>query len=174
MVPFVGMLWRGQQQRNGEIDPIVVMRSLYLSFVSAVCLIFVVVGVLGHAKLGHATGVSKWLALGSVAWGVIMVGVVSRLRRVRLDARDPLQTAGSYRTNLFTKIAFAESSALLGFVLFIVSGRWWVYGLGWVFSILGFAIGAPGRADIQRRQEELRVAGRGIDLLAALRGEAGS
>jgi hypothetical protein len=69
------------------------------------------------------------------------------------------------------KIAFAEWSALLAFAFFVVASRWWLYAIGWAFSLAGFVVAAPGRGDIQHRQEQLRAAGSDIDLLSALRSE---
>jgi len=76
-----------------------------------------------------------------------------------LDCSDDPSLAASYRTRFFLRLAFSETIALLGFVGFILTGRWWVYPVGAVFTAVGYARLAPSASNLSRDQDHLVVRG---------------
>ena len=81
---------------------------------------------------------------------------------------------GSYRMRFFLRIAFAEQSALFGFVGFFLTYAWWPYPAGVALAALGFARAAPTRANLAQDEADLRGQGCGRSLVQALRGGAGT
>ncbi|MDP9072147.1 MAG: hypothetical protein M3N68_12880 [Actinomycetota bacterium] len=86
-----------------------------------------------------------------------------------LDTSGPAQLVSSYRSRFFARVAWAEASALIGLVGFLVlAGGAWVYGIGLAASLAGFALAAPTRASVRREQEQITASGRSLDLLEVL------
>lgn len=155
---------------RGTADPLLVMRRVFLSF-PLMLVGFAVVLVFIHPD-GSETGD------GAVMWAavVVVVGFVSlllaRLLSRPLDPSSDAALASSFRTRMFLRIAFAETPALLGFVVtFIEPGALWVYGLGCLFSAAGFVYAAPTRRQLEQEQERLTDAGSPRSLVYALRSQ---
>ena len=90
---------------------------------------------------------------------VVVYGVVSLIagRRVkrRLDCTSSSALATSYVQRFFLRLAFAESSALIGFTIAIGLGPTSVYFIGLAFAVLGFALLAPTRRNLAADQRNL-------------------
>lgn len=155
--------------RKAGNDPLVMLRSLFLSFSATLVLIGVVVVVLDNGAPEDAGGMPT--AVGAAM--VCLVGVAGWLG-VRLVER-PLDCSGdvalhrSYRTRFFFRLALAESAALTGFVAFFVTGDLAMYPLGLAFTAVGFVGLAPTAGNLGRDQQDLTTAGCARSLIAALR-----
>jgi hypothetical protein len=115
---------------------------------------------------------------GSLSWSVgagivIAVGLISlvgaRLVRRPLDCSTDVTLAASYGARFFAQAAFAESTVLLGFVTFFLTGNSGMYALGLAFTAVGFVRLAPTAGNLERAQQELGAEGCGRSLVAALR-----
>jgi hypothetical protein len=158
LIPYVSRFYL----RRAGGDPLVNLRSVYLSFVaslvfSGLVLPFVVPFRGDKATLG-------WL-IALVALAVVD-SVVPRLVERPL-ACDTL--AGGFRTRMFLRVAFAQSIALFGFVFAFTSMSNWLYYFAVLLSIPGLLRAAPTKAALIREQDELTARGCNRSLVAALR-----
>jgi hypothetical protein len=141
---------------------------LFVNFVVALLMIGGVVAILVNVskfKGGQASALP--VALGIILLGVGSLLVVPRVERP-LDCADDPSLAASYRTRFFVRVAFSEAAALLGFVGFMLSSRWWMYPLGALFAAVGFARLAPTASTLARDEERLNDCGCFRSLVAAL------
>ena len=163
LVPIVG-------RRQVRVDPLVVMRRLFLSFCGAFALIFVVLVFLFDSR-GHQEpnlGVGAAVAITAAAG---IVGLVARrvFADQPLDCTDARSLASSYRSRFFVRMAIAETTALLGFVLCFVAQSLWPYVAALPFTAVGFWLAAPTRRHLAHDQARLSASGCEVNLLAALR-----
>jgi F0F1-type ATP synthase membrane subunit c/vacuolar-type H+-ATPase subunit K len=157
-------------QRKSGGDPLVVLRRVFLSFCTALVLIMVVVAVVVDTD-------EKRTADMSVAAGVAITAVtgIAALIATRFFADRPLECAdapvlaNSYRTRFFMRMAFAETTALLGFVLSFVAQSPLPYVVALPFSSVGFWWAAPTARNLARDQAQLTTSECTCNLLAALR-----
>lgn len=177
-----GMLWvllpgvalrRARRQMDEGADRLLLLRKLYLSFVSAAVLLGVVVYVLDRSSGLGGNGVPAGAALAVVLAADIAAVLGARFGKpLSCEADEAL--ANSYTTRLFLRIAFVETAALVGFVAFVVTGAPALYVLGLAGSLVGFALAAPSAGRLAAEQEALHRAGCNRSLVAALRArEAG-
>lgn len=82
--------------------------------------------------------------------------------------KTPQTLAASYRGVMFIGIGFADSVALFGFAGIFIGGKFWLYFLGLAFALVGLALIAPTRADIERRQRQIEAQGSTLTLLEIL------
>jgi len=68
---------------------------------------------------------------------------VQAIRGRRLKLASLEQLAGSYRSQTFTGIGVAESSALVGLVGAFVMGAYWIYLVGMTFALGGLVLVGP-------------------------------
>jgi hypothetical protein len=108
------------------------------------------------------------------AAGLVPAGILTllapQLMRRPLDCTSDISLAAAYRTMFFLRIAFAESTALFGFVGTFVTDARWMYFVGAAFTAVGMARAAPTRGSFGRMQAELDDAGCHRSLVSALRG----
>lgn len=170
LVPLWGLWYR---KSRTDRDPLVVLRSVYLTFVAALASIALVVVILDAA--GEAVG---RVGEGQAAVVVVVVGLATlaapRLIRRPLPCASSRQLAAGYRTRMFVDIAFAEAAALVGFVGFMLSGAGWIYLVGAGFSAIGFTRSAPTQRNLHEDQDELRRNGCTLALIPALRERPGN
>lgn len=158
--------WR-PRLAGGTPDGLLVLRSMFVSFCGGIVLIGVVTVLLVadvDGDLPPALGVMLTAAAGVVAQ------LVGRSVDRPLDCSSDGALAGSYRNRFFLRLAFAESTALVGFVLSILSGSVLPYLVGMLGTLAGFARLAPTAAHLEADQQELTAGGCGRSLVAALRG----
>ncbi len=143
------------------------MRGFFLSFLVGLVLVGTAVVVL--ESYGGLIGTTPQfpVAVGLVVWGLVGLAVPTVLERP-LNCEGDAELAQSYVQRFFLHVAFAESAALAGFLGFIFTGAGWLYPLGAVFTVIGFARIAPIAAKLEQAQAELRGAGCERSLLAAL------
>jgi hypothetical protein len=167
LVPGVGIVFRRRRARSATVDGLVLTRQLFTTF----CLSVIGFGVVIEAlyltsePLRHpATGV----AIGLLSAGGLSALFGQRIERP-LDCTDAARLAGSYRTRFFLRIAFSEVAALFAFVGFFLTYHWWVYPVGAVIALLGFARGAPTASHLRDDQHTLVASGCSLSLVGALR-----
>jgi hypothetical protein len=75
----------------------------------------------------------------------------------------------SYRSRFLLRLAIAETGMWIAFFVSRVSGPWWVFYVGAVFTIIGFYRTAPTRRHLQQDQDQLSLSGCQLFLTEALR-----
>ncbi len=167
LVPGISLLVA--QHRAGQVDGLVLLRTVYLSFVSALVAIALVVAVIPGIPADPET--SQGLGVATII--VVVVGLVSLLgvrqfsnRALECNSEEDL--AESYRKSFFLGVALADLAALVAFVASFVVGAGWLYLLGAAFSAIGFVQLAPTIGHLARRQEDLSRAGCKFSLRAAV------
>lgn len=83
-----------------------------------------------------------------VGVGLLAWAVVGWLRQRPVAPED---TAG-YGTTAISKIAVAEVPALVGFVLAVAFGPWWLAAVGLGASVAGLVLAWPSESDRERHQ----------------------
>ena len=160
LIPYWALIARRKRR-----DPITTLRILFLAYVIAlalygVVLLFVEPFRSAHNGLGWAIGIGA-LALANL----VLVGRIER----PLSCDSEAALGGSYRTRLFIRLAFAESTALLGFVAaFLIDGNW-IYFFALLCSIPAFIRLAPTKLAFVRDQDELTGRGCALSLIEAIR-----
>lgn len=163
---FVPSLAMRRMTRGPGGDAVVLLRSLFLTFCAAIIFIGVVVVTLGDLTEGRQRpGLSATIAVVAGCACLLAQHFLSK----PLDCTSPGSLAASYRTRFFLRLAFAEAAALIGFVLNILFGPWWVYFVAATFTVIGFARLAPTRRHLEQDQEELSRNGCLLSLSDALR-----
>lgn len=164
----MGLYRQRQGAGRGDVDGLVVLRQLFLSF----CLTIVAVGVV-LAVLYPGSDPPTDPPTGAVV-ALLLVGALSSMVGPRIIERpliceDEAKLAESYRKRFFLKLAFSELAALLGFVSFFLIYAWWPYVIGAAITALGFRRAAPTSARLARDQDVLAAQGCQRSLISALR-----
>lgn len=162
-VPGIGV----QRAQQGQANGLETLRMVFTSFATAILMIGVVVAFLASGG-GTGSGLSPVVVAAGVAGFGLVSLVAPRLLQKPLDCASRDALVGSYRTRFFVRLAMAQAASLVGFVGFLLSGRWWTYPLGATFSVIGFLRLAPNSANLRRDQEELSTAGCALSLADAL------
>jgi hypothetical protein len=145
------------------------LRSLFVSYLAAIVLFAIPLPFVANGEQsGNTTAICLVVVL---AVGAAGIAAAHMFRRRPLDVSSPAALADAYRSNFFAKLAFADCVVLVGFTLTFLSVNYVVYVVGVAVALVAFAIAAPNRTDVTRRQEELRVAGSPLDLLHVLQTE---
>jgi hypothetical protein len=145
------------------------LRAVFVSYPAAVVLIGIPLAFVAPRRQSTETTA---ICLGAVlAVGVVGIVAAVMFRRRRLDVSSPATLADTYRSNFFAKLAFADCVVVVAFTLTFLSGNSVVYLVGVAIALAVFAVAAPTRTDVIRRQDELRVAGNRLDLLQVLETE---
>lgn len=167
LVPSLGLYRQRQGAERGDIDGLVVLRQLFVSF----CLTIVAVGVV-LAVLYPGSEPPADPPTGAVV-ALLLVGALSSVVGPRverpLDCEDDAKLAESYRKRFFLRLAFSEVAALLGFVGFFLIYAWWPYVIGAAITALGFRRAAPTSARLAMDQDALAAQGCQRSLISALR-----
>jgi len=147
LVPKIGVERVTQKGRGGALLQI---RLTFISFVSAVCLFQVVLAFL-LSESQQPVGGPIWLFVVLIVIGGLSAVLLPRFEKP-LDCTSDLTLVASYRTRYFTRVAATESSALVAFVGAITTREWWIYPLGLLVSLRGFARFAPTSRHLARDQ----------------------
>lgn len=160
--------WRPRSDPDRP-DGLIALRMVFL----AICAGLLAVGVLVGLLAADADRADGSVGAGPAAAAIVAVGILSlllvRFLPLRLDCRDELALARSWRGRFFARAASAELAALAGFIAYLLTGVPALYPLGLVFSALGLAYGGPFRATLVRDQEQLALQACAIALVPALR-----
>lgn len=171
LLPFpLGVLLRRFSRRaERQATMLELTRALFVSFAGAFLLIGFVVVILARASsltANRIVGLSP-MAVAVVTVGATCLAAPSWIERP-LDCSDDARLVASYRVRFFLRLAFAEATVLLGFVGFLLTGRWWMYPLGGAFAAAGLVRLAPTAGNLATDQEELRAVGCSRSLLGAM------
>jgi F0F1-type ATP synthase membrane subunit c/vacuolar-type H+-ATPase subunit K len=157
--------------RAGRRAPVSVLRMILLVVLQALVLLLVVLAVLMPVR-------DPAVAVDPVVYallGLSLAGPVGGMwtRRRPLQCAEPANLAGQYQTLFFVGLALSESAALFGFVAAFLADGYWPYLVGVALSGIGFALIAPTRVDIARRDEQLSMSGCPTSLRQALSSPVG-
>lgn len=108
--------------------------------------------------------------LAGVVVAVSLAGVAGGLwtRGRPLEGSDASEVAGAYRTLFFVGFAVNEVALVCGFVLSFLQEELWPYLTALSLFTVGMLLIAPGRRNLDKRDEQLRARGSAISLRAAL------
>lgn len=146
------------------------LRQVFVSFVMALVLVSVVRIVLGEMTDDPQSGLAAGIVVAVGVVSLVLGGVVKR----DLDATSDATLRSSYRTRFFLRLAFAESAALVGFVVSVSIGPLWVLWIGMAFTLVGFVRLAPTTRNIEADQRRLTATGHHRRLFPALLASGGS
>jgi hypothetical protein len=159
-------------QRRRAVDGITRLRSLYLRMVTVPFLLLVPLLVIWDRALPQR---NPWVPAAVAVVGLVDVVALSWVRRRPLPNPKPKQAfepeqalAGAYFATMMIGISVGNVPQLLGFVGFFTTDRLWSYLIGMGFSFVCWALVAPTKADIERRQLELAERGSTLSLGVAL------
>lgn len=142
------------------------VRVVFVSRVVSLALIcLVTLRVVGEQEQRGEVGL--WWAL-LVGIGTLDTAMVWWARTRPLDPSNPDSLRQSYVATFMLGTAVALSSALIGFVLVFITGHIEPLFVGMVFSLVGLAMIAPTRREIERREQELRSKGSPLSLVDVL------
>lgn len=164
LIPGVAIV---RAQRTAGTDGLVVLRSLFLSFATAIVLIAGVVLLIGDVTTGTvrtALGVGIVLVMAGVSFAAQAIAMRT------LDGSSDQALGESYRTRFFLRIALSEAIGLVGFVVGLAVGPWWAYFLAAALSLASLSRVAPTRAHLASDQDALSLAGCTRSLVDVLRG----
>ena len=158
LIPYVHFIY----MRRTRGDSLVNLRSLYLSFLGSLVLYGLLLPSLVPFRGDRAT----------LLWAIalIVLAIVAFAFPRVVERPMPCDAlAGYFRTRFFLRIAFANMTALFGFVFAFTSMSNWLYYFGVLLSIPGLVRAAPTRGALIREQDELTARGCNHSLIAALR-----
>ncbi len=160
VVPFLGM--RTMTMQNSGLQA---TRLLWLVFVNAIVVLWVPVVVLaatGGAPVSIPVGVAITAAIGAV-----MLALTPRYVPA-IDGSSPTELARSFQRGTLVRIGFAQGAAVAGFVLFLLTGSWIVYGTGFLIAAYGMWLAAPRTPRLDAIQAELDRSGSELHLIRVL------
>jgi hypothetical protein len=149
------------------MDGLSLLRLLFLVFLESSGLILLVPYFIVSDESTEEHVPWIWF-LALAGYGLVTLALVRSTRSRRLDTASLETLAGSYKNQFFLGIAFAESAGLVGFVGVFLTGRLSSYLVGLAFALIGFAMMAPTRRNIERRQQEIMARGSALSLGEAL------
>ena len=161
VLPYVGFVYR----RRLRGDPLIDLRTTWVSFPLALVGFGVVLAFILPLHTGSAA--IFWL-LGVAAFTLLTTILVPRTVRP-LPCDSDAKLAAGFKARMFPRVAYAESTALFGFVAAFITRSSWVYYVCALLAVPGLLRAAPTRAALVRAQDDLDARGCGRSLVAALR-----
>lgn len=168
LIPGMGTRYDKRTFADPTQNPLVALRVIFVRFLFAMLVIGVVATLVVTGEPA-SNGAAISAAAGLVVAGLASTATAEWISRRRpLDCSDDEHLAASYRTLLFLRLAFAQAITLLGFVLVMTMGVWWLYWVGATLAAIGFARLAPTARNLERLQWRLTNAGCARSILGAL------
>ena len=146
-------------------DQLVIQRTVFSSFVMAFVWFGIIVTLITQFRA--ESGEYGWMA--AIAIIALANLAIARVVERPLSCESDQVLASSFRTRMFVRIAFAESTVLLGFIGSNIAMGASIYYVGVLVSLPGMLRAAPNRAALVRDQDELTGGGCSRSLVAALR-----
>ena len=84
------------------------------------------------------------------------------------DGRSADALARSFQRATLVRIMLAEAAAIVGFVCFLLTGSWLVYGAGFLIAAWGMWLAAPRTATLEATQADLADRGSDLHLIRVL------
>ena len=162
LVPVYGQ-WKLLREKPDQADGLTALRFIFIGLVVSLFLFLVV---LSFIVPWNGSGDAKWLLPAIAVVAAIGLARVraARNRPLKIESRERL--AGSYRANRFLGVGYSEAPAAFFGAVFV--GKLWLYLVGLTSALVGLALIAPTRADIERRQQQIAAQGSSLSLLEAL------
>jgi hypothetical protein len=157
--------WR--RSRTLARDGLTATRTIWIGLVGSVVLYLPLLAFIAPWRCGRSVGIAPVLLIGAV---FPTLAAVAWTQRRSLDASSPGALAGTWRTSFFFGIGFAQSIGLAAFTVAVLTGNARVYVLGMLPTLIGLAMIAPSRRNIDRRQQEIGASGSPLSLGRALMG----
>ena len=154
-------LRRATRESNG----LVALRTMWVTFLSGIVLIGIVVLALWPSL--RQGGPDARVVAGIVVAIALVTHLAARLVP-QISGHDDADVRASAQRRFLLRVALAESSALIGFVSFIITENPAVYFVGAVAAVAALLQVCPSSAWLEREQRQLRAAGSSVNLLAAL------
>jgi hypothetical protein len=151
-------------RRKPPEDGLTALRRVYLGLVDSLFLFLVAFAFIAPWNSGSPGLTPVVVAL----LGVGCLIVIMLLRRRPLVGDTPGRLAANYRAAFFIEIGYAAIPAFSGLAGTLIAQSLWIYLVGLPFSVVSFAFIAPTRADIERRQGEIKRPGSRFSLGQAL------
>ncbi len=130
--------------RRSQTTTVEFLRAQWVTFVSALVLFLAVEAALqAPARPVASVGSARTIGLVVAGFGFGVLVAARFVERPLPCSADAL--VGAYRTRFFLRVAFANSGALVGFVLSFTTGRWWVYAFGLAPPLVGQVTPPPPR-----------------------------
>jgi len=168
LVPRLGLQRQIRRAADGEVDGLLLLRQVFLTFTLALAMFGVVLAVL-YPSSKPPRDPATALVIGLLVLGVVGLVLGMRIEKP-LDCTDDLRLATTYRQRFFLRIAFAEAAALYGFVGYFLISAWWPYPVGVATAAIGFTRAAPTSRHLARDQELLNERQCHRVLVRAIRG----
>jgi hypothetical protein len=100
--------------------------------------------------------------------GLAGVAGAAWTRARELDVRNASHLALTYRTSFFVGFALVKAPLVMSFVLCFITQRSWPYLMALPLYLLGMALIAPSRHNLERKQEWIYQRGSNLSLARAL------
>lgn len=158
-------------RKNGpQVNGLVVLRQVFLSFMTAAFLIGLVAFLIVRGE--PAKSRALWIAL-TIALSV-GAAIVVRILEPKLDCSSTRALGETYRNRLFIRVAAAQAGQLFGFVATIASGVWWIYFVGLLLAVPAYWRAAPSVRNVARDEDRLVLQGcAATDIVAAFQPSPG-
>ena len=154
---------------KGNPSPLLVVRTLFVSFVTALLLIGVVVAFLfTNRPDDSSSSPASWCAAAAVI-AVIAVAVGYRLQQT-LPCGTPAEVVGAYRSRFFLRMLANNVAALMGFALSFLGESPWPYFTALPIALVGHWLTAPTGAHLAADDRRLAEHGCGTLLTPILFG----
>jgi hypothetical protein len=135
--------------RGGAVlDGLVLLRMVFLALLLAALMILFILGFIIPATGTPDLG----LSVAVVIAGLAGVAGAAWTRARELDVRNASHLALTYRTSFFVGFALVEAPLVMSFVLCFITQRSWPYLMALPLYLLGMALIAPSRHDLERKQ----------------------
>ena len=160
IIPFLGM--RTMTMQNSGLQA---TRLLWLVFVNAMLVIWIPVVALaatGGAPVSIPTGVIITAVVGAVLLALAPRFVPDP------DGSSPTELARSFQRAVLVRIGFAQGAVAVGFISFLLTGSWIVYGTGFLVGAVGMWLAAPRTPQLDAMQAEIAAAGSELHLIRVL------
>lgn len=146
--------------------------KLLQSLALSVLLIGAIISVESSKFHRHASGSQQLLAAVVVGFLGMVFQIVADKAERPLDGSSAPALVASYRRRFFLWVGCGEAPVFISLVAVVVTGRWWIYVVGLLFTLVAFARLAPTSTHLDRDQQAIAAAGSTLSLRDVLDGRS--